>query len=50
MCYGKVRFNPDLPVGQVYEVSEINKGFIVSDSRFQVSKLSNITDAWTSSF
>ena len=30
ICYGKVRENPDLPVGQSYEISQIDKGFIVN--------------------
>ena len=30
ICKGKVRENPDLPVGQDYEVSQIDKGFIVN--------------------
>lgn len=28
VCYGKVRENPDLPTGQSYDVTEINRGFI----------------------
>lgn len=30
VCYGKVRENPDLPVGDSYEVSQIDKGFLVN--------------------
>lgn len=26
MCYGKVRENPDLPSGQLYDISEIDRG------------------------
>ena len=29
-CYGKVRENPDLLVGQAYEISQIDKGFLVN--------------------
>ena len=27
-CYGKIRKNPDLPAGQSYEISHIDKGFL----------------------
>ena len=30
ICYGKIRENPDLPVGQSFEISQIDKGFIVN--------------------
>ena len=36
ICYGKVRENPDLPVGQSYEISQIEKGFIVNQPGFQI--------------
>ena len=36
VCYGKVRENPDLPVGEVYEVSQIKKGFLVNYPGLQV--------------
>ena len=36
ICYGKVRENPDLPVGQSYEISQIDKGFIVNQPGLQV--------------
>ena len=35
ICKGKVRENPDLPVGQDYEVSQIDKGFIVNQPSLQ---------------
>ena len=36
VCFGKVRENPDLPVGEVYEVSQIDKGFLVNYPGLQV--------------
>ena len=36
ICYGKVRENPDLPVGQSYEISQIEKGFIVNQPGLQI--------------
>ena len=36
ICYGKVRENPDLPVGQSYEISQIDKGFIVNQPGLQI--------------
>ena len=36
ICYGKVRENPDLPVGQSYEISQIDRGFIVNQPGLQV--------------
>ena len=32
ICYGKVRENPDLPLGQSYDISQIDKGFLVSQA------------------
>ena len=36
ICKGKVRENPELPVGQDYEVSQIDKGFIVNQPGLQI--------------
>ena len=36
ICYGKVRENPALPVGQSYEISQIEKGFIVNQPGLQI--------------
>ena len=36
ICHGKVRENPDLPVGQSYEISQIDKGFIVNQPGLQI--------------
>ena len=36
VCYGKVRENPDLPVVQSYEISQIEKGFIVNQPGLQI--------------
>ena len=36
ICYGKVRENPDLPVGRSYETSQIDKRFIVNQPGLQV--------------
>ena len=30
ICYGLVRENPDLPVGQSYEITKIDKCFLVN--------------------
>ena len=34
--YGKVRENPDLPVGQSYEITQIDKGFLVNQPGLQI--------------
>ena len=36
ICYGKVREHPDLPSGQSYEISQIDKGFIVNQPGLQI--------------
>ena len=36
ICHGKVRENPNLPVGQSYEISQIDNGFIVNQPGLQV--------------
>ena len=36
ICHGKVRENPDLPVGQSYEISQIDRGFIVNQPGLQI--------------
>ena len=36
ICYGKERENPDLPVGQSYEISQIDKGFLVNHPGIQI--------------
>ena len=36
ICYGKVRENPDLPSGQLYDVMEINRGFIANEPELKV--------------
>ena len=36
ICYGKVRENPDLPVGQSHEISQIEKGIIVNKPGMQI--------------
>lgn len=36
VCMGKVRFSPDLPVNRNYEVTEIDKGFIVNEPGLKV--------------
>ena len=36
ICYGKVRENPDLPVGQSYEILQIDRDFIVNQPGLQV--------------
>ena len=39
ICYGKVRENPDLPVGQSYEMTQIDKGFLVNRPVLQILTL-----------
>ena len=36
LCYGKVRENPDLLVGQSYEITQIDKGFLVIQPGLQI--------------
>ena len=36
ICHGRVRENPNLPVGQSYGISQIDKGFIVNQPGLQV--------------
>ena len=36
ICYGKVREPPDLPSGQLYDVMEINRGFIANEPGLKV--------------
>ena len=36
ICYGKVRENPDLPVGQSYEIVQIDKGFLINQPGLQI--------------
>ena len=36
ICHGKVRENPDLPVGESYEISQIDRGFIVNQPGLQI--------------
>ena len=36
ICYGKVRENPDLPVGQSYEIAQIDKSFLVNQPGLQI--------------
>ena len=36
ICYGKVRENPDLPVGQSYEITQIDKSFLVNQPGLQI--------------
>jgi len=36
ICYGKVRYSPDLPTNQSYEVKQIERGFIVNEPGLQV--------------
>ena len=36
ICYGKVRENPDLPVGQSYEITQIDKGFLDNQPGLQI--------------
>ena len=36
ICYGKVRENPDIPIGVSYEVSQIDKGFLTDQPGLQI--------------
>ena len=36
ICYGKVRENPDLPAGQSYEITQIDKDFLVNQPGLQI--------------
>ena len=36
ICYGKVRECPDLPTGQLYDISEIDRGFIANEPGLKV--------------
>ena len=36
ICHGKVRENPELPIGESYEVLQIDKGFIVNQPGLQI--------------
>ena len=36
ICYGKVRKNPDLPSGQLYDITEIDRGFIANEPGLKV--------------
>ena len=36
ICYDKVRENPDLPVGQSYEITQIDKGFLLNQPDLQI--------------
>ena len=36
ICYGKVRENPDLPIGVSYEVSQTDKGFLTDQPGLQI--------------
>ena len=36
ICYGKVRENPDIPARQSYEISQIDRGFIVNQPGLQI--------------
>ena len=36
ICYGKVRNNPDLPSGQSYDISEIDRGFLAKEPGLKV--------------
>ena len=36
ICYGAVRENPDLPVGQSYEITQTDKGFLVNQPGLQI--------------
>ena len=36
ICYGKIRENPDIPAGQSYEISQIDRGFIVNQPGLQI--------------
>ena len=37
ICYGNVRENPDFPVGQSYEITQIDKGFLVNQPGLQIN-------------
>ena len=39
ICYGKVREKPVLPVGQSYEITQIDKGFLVNQPGLQLLTL-----------
>ena len=36
ICYGKVRNNPDLPSEQMYEISEIDRGFLTNEPGLKI--------------
>ena len=36
VCYRKVRLNPNLPPNEIYEITQIKKGFIVNEPGLQV--------------
>ena len=36
ICHGNVKENPDLPVGQSYGISQIDRGFIVNQSSLKI--------------
>lgn len=36
ICYGKVRNNPNLPSGQMYEISEIDRGFLTNEPGLKI--------------
>ena len=36
ICYGKVRENPDISAGQYYEISQIDRGFVVNQPGLQI--------------
>ena len=36
ICHGKVRNNPDLPSGQLYDISEIDRGFIAKEPGLKI--------------
>lgn len=36
ICHGKLRQNPDIPAGHIYEISEIDKGFFSREPGLQV--------------
>ena len=36
ICHGKVRENPDLPVGRSFEISQTDKGFLVNQPGLQI--------------
>ena len=44
ICYGKVRENPDLPVGQSYEITQIDMGFLVNQPGLQIIVLTLAKD------